>query len=62
MRFNAWTLLSILVLLVGVAAWLWLSSTFGAGGDVGAYSVGAPLVAFGVAGALASLATARPAA
>lgn len=61
MRFNGWTALSLLVLLVGVAFWLYMGTTYGNWTDVGVYAVGVTLIGFGVAGTLASLATPRPA-
>lgn len=61
MRFNAWTALSLLVLLLGVAFWLYMGTTFDNWGDIGVYSVGITLIGFGVAGALASIGRRAPA-
>lgn len=58
MAFNGWSVLSLLLFLVGVGFWLSMPSR----GDVGVYALGIVLVGFGVAGLLASLASRRPAA
>lgn len=55
MRFNAWTALSLLVLLLGVGFWLYMGTTYNNWSDVGVYSVGIVLIGLGVAGTLASL-------
>lgn len=55
MAFNGWSALSLLVLLVGVGAWLSLPAR----GDVGALALGMVLVGFGAFGLLASLASPR---
>ncbi|HUR68749.1 MAG TPA: hypothetical protein VM370_05835 [Candidatus Thermoplasmatota archaeon] len=55
MRFNAWTALSLLVLLLGIGFWLYMGTTYDNWGDVGVYSVGIVLVGLGVTGTLASL-------
>lgn len=59
MRFNGWTILSLVLLLLGVAFWLFMGTTYGNWTDVGVYTVGIVLIGFGVAGAFASLATPR---
>lgn len=61
MRFNGWTILSLVVLLLGVAFWLYMGLTYGNWSDMGVYSVGIVLIAFGVAGALASMGRPAPA-
>lgn len=55
MRFNAWTALSLLVLLLGLGFWLYMGLNYDNWTDVGVYSVGITLVGFGLAGALASM-------
>lgn len=55
MAFNGWTALSLLVLLLGVAFWLYMGLTYNNWTDVGVYALGVTLVGFGVAGTLASL-------
>lgn len=59
MAFNRWTILSLAVLLLGVAFWLYMGLTYGNWGEVGVYSIGIVLVGFGVAGALASMSEPR---
>lgn len=61
MAFNGWTALSLLVLLLGVAFWLYMGLTYGNWTDVGVYALGVTLVGFGVAGTLASLGRRTPA-
>ena len=62
MRFNAWTALSIAVLLLGIGLWLYIGSLNGGKFlDVGAYSVGITLVGLGAAGTLASMGRPAPA-
>jgi hypothetical protein len=61
MRFNGWTLFSLALLVLGVAFWLYMGVAFGSAGDVGVYAVGMTLVAFGLLGALVSLARPRTA-
>ena len=61
MRFNGWTLLSLALLVLGVAFWIFMGTTYGNWTDVGVYAVGVTLIAFGAAGTLASVAG-RPAA
>lgn len=56
MRFNGWTLLSLALLVLGVAFWLYMSVTYGNATDVGVYAVGITLVGFGLLGTLVSLA------
>ena len=59
MALNRWTILSLAVLLLGVAFWLYMGLTYENWADVGVYSIGITLVGFGVAGALASMASPR---
>jgi hypothetical protein len=59
MAFNRWTILSLAVLLVGVALWLYLGLNYDSWSDVGTYGLGVTLVGFGVAGALVSMAESR---
>lgn len=61
MRFNAWTALSVVVLLVGIGFWLYMGTTYDTWSDVGVYSVGITLVGLGVAGALVSMGRRAPA-
>ena len=61
MAFNGWTALSLLLLLLGVAFWLYMGLTYGNWTDVGVYAVGATLIGFGVAGTLASMGRRSPA-
>lgn len=61
MRFNAWTGLSLLVLLLGIGFWLYMGTQHNNWTDVGVYSVGIVLVGFGVAGLLASMGRRQPA-
>lgn len=61
MRFNGWTLLSLALLLLGVAFWVYMGTTYGQWGDVGVYAVGITLIGFGIAGTLASMAAPRTA-
>lgn len=61
MRFNGWTILSLLLLLVGIGFWLYMGLTYGNWTDVGVYAVGIVLVGFGLAGALVSLGRRVPA-
>lgn len=55
MAFNGWSVLSILLLLVGVGFWLSMPSK----GDVGVYSMGIVLVGFGLVGLITSLVSPR---
>ena len=61
MRANVWTILSVLVLLLGVAFWLYMGTTYSNWSDIGVYSVGVTLIGLGLAGALASMARRSPA-
>jgi hypothetical protein len=61
MRFTAWTVLSLLVLLLGVGFWLYMGLNYNNWTDVGVYSVGIVLVGFGVFGTLASMRRTVPA-
>lgn len=61
MKFNGWTVLSLVVLLLGVAFWVYMGTTYGVWSDVGVYSVGITLVGFGAIGALASMSRRAPA-
>lgn len=55
MAFNGWSVLSLAILLLGVAFWLFMGLTYGNWTDVGVYAVGVTLIGFGVAGTLASM-------
>lgn len=55
MRVNGWTILSLALLVLGVAFWLYMSVTYGNATDVGVYAVGITLVGFGLLGAGVSL-------
>lgn len=55
MAFNGWSVLSLAILLLGVAFWLYMGLTFGNWTDVGVYSVGITLIGFGAVGTLASM-------
>lgn len=59
MRLNGWSILSLVLLVAGVAFWLFMGTTYGNWTDVGVYAVGMTLIGFGLAGFLAS--TAAPA-
>jgi hypothetical protein len=59
MAFNRWTILSLAVLLLGVAFWLYMGLNYDNWTDVGVYAIGITLVGFGVAGALVSMAEPR---
>ena len=61
MRFTLWTALSLLLVVIGVAFWSWMGSTYDNWKDVGVYSIGVTLVGFGLVGTFVSLlAPARP--
>lgn len=60
MRFNGWTILSLVVLLLGIGFWLYMATQYD-GTDIGVYSVGIVLIGFGVAGILASSGRRAPA-
>jgi len=59
MRFNGWTVLSLVVLLLGVAFWLYMGTRYSNWTDVGVYSVGIVLVLFGALGMLVSMSRRR---
>lgn len=61
MRFNGWTALSVLVLLLGVGFWLYMGLNYNNWTDVGVYAVGIVLVGFGAVGTLVSLGRRAPA-
>lgn len=61
MKFNGWTALSLLILLVGIGFWAYMASAFGSGGDTGVYAVGITLIGFGLVGAFISLRSPPPA-
>ena len=61
MRFNGWTVLSLVVLLLGVGFWLYMGTKYSNWSDVGVYSVGIVLVLFGVLGMLVSMSRRVPA-
>lgn len=56
MAFNRWTALSLVLLLLGVAFWVYMGTTYSNWTDVGVYAIGVTLIGFGIAGTLASLA------
>ena len=62
MAFNRWTILSLAVLLLGVAFWLYMGLNYDNWSDVGVYAIGIVLIGFGAVGALVSLAEPRRAA
>lgn len=51
---RVWGPISILLLLLGVAWYLYFGTVWGRWGDVGVYSVGVMLLGFGAAGIFAS--------
>lgn len=55
MAFNRWTVLSLILLALGVIFWVWQGTTNGNWTDVGVYAVGVTLIGFGLVGALVSL-------
>lgn len=55
MALNGWTVLSLAILLLGVAFWLYMGVTYNNWTDVGVYAVGVTLIGFGVAGTFASM-------
>jgi hypothetical protein len=55
MAFNRWTILSLVVLALGVFFWVWQGTTNGNWTDVGVYAIGVTLVGFGLVGTLVSL-------
>ena len=59
MAFNRWTILSLAVLVLGVAFWLYMGLNHDNWTDVGVYSIGIVLVGFGLVGALVSMAQPR---
>ena len=61
MRFTLWTVLSLLLIVVGVAFWVWMGSTYDNWSDIGVYSIGVTFIGFGLVGTFVSLlAPARP--
>ena len=62
MKFNGWTLLSLALLVLGVAFWVWMGTTYNNWTDVGVYSVGVTLIGFGLVGALVSMSDRQPSA
>jgi len=54
-NFNVFTLISLLLLLAGIAIYLWWGSTFGVWYDIGIYSLTIVLVLAGIFGMLLSL-------
>ena len=61
MRFTLWTVLSLVLVVIGVAFWVWMGTTYDNWTDVGVYSIGVTLVGFGLVGTFVSLlAPARP--
>lgn len=59
MALNRWTILSLAVLLLGVAFWLYMGLNHGNWTEVGVYAIGITLVGFGLVGTLVSLAEPR---
>ncbi len=59
MALNRWTILSLAVLLLGVAFWLYMGLNYNNWLDVGVYAIGITLVGFGLVGTLVSLAEPR---
>lgn len=57
MKFTGWTAFSLAILLLGVAFWVWMGTTYDNWTDVGTYSVGVTLVGFGLVGTLVSMMT-----
>lgn len=55
MRFTVWTALSLVLLVLGVAFWAWMGTTYDNWSDVGVYSIGVTLVGFGLVGTFVSL-------
>ncbi|MFA5861154.1 MAG: hypothetical protein WDA16_05615 [Candidatus Thermoplasmatota archaeon] len=55
MKFNGWTILSLVLLLLGAAFWLYMGTTYNNWTDVGVYAVGVTLIGFGLVGMLVSL-------
>jgi hypothetical protein len=55
MKFTGWTLLSLAILVLGIAFWVWMGTTRNNWTDVGVYSVGVTLIGFGLVGTLVSL-------
>lgn len=60
MKLNGWTILSLVLLLLGVAFWVYMGTTYDNWTDVGVYAVGITLIGFGIVGTFVSLM--RPAA
>lgn len=56
MALNRWTILSLVVLLLGVAYWLYMGVTYANWTDVGVYAIGITLIGFGAFGIFTSLA------
>lgn len=55
MRLNAWTVLSLLLLLAGVGFYLAMGLSYGNWTDIGVYSVTIVLLGFGAFGLMAAL-------
>lgn len=55
MRFTPWTILSLVLLVLGIAFWVWMGTTYDNWTDVGVYSIGVTLVGFGLVGTFVSL-------
>lgn len=55
MRFTLWTVLSLILLVIGVGFWVYMGSTYDNWMDVGVYSIGVTLVGFGLVGTFVSL-------
>jgi hypothetical protein len=61
MAFNRWTVLSLILLALGVVFWVWQGVTNSNWTDVGVYAIGVTLIGFGLVGALVSLSAPRAA-
>jgi len=61
MAFNRWTVLSLVLLALGVVFWVWQGTAHNNWTDVGVYAIGVTLIGFGLVGTLVSLARPRAA-
>lgn len=55
MKFSGWTILSLALLVLGIAFWAYMGVTFGNWSDVGVYSLGITLIGFGLVGTFVSM-------
>lgn len=62
MKFTGWTILSLALLVLGIAFWAYMGVTFDNWSDVGVYSVGVTLIGFGLVGTFVSMMEPRRAA